>query len=149
MNAWRDRFAQEHPCGWRTAVGEPCKMHPTGCETETAERLRTPMSLDAPAEQGPDNEMSPARTAKLESQVKTLRARINARELSDLNQFDAGVQHGRTQERREIAERLDRNANALVGNGTTRDPIVRRVLRTLAEQLRQMDPPAQEEEATG
>lgn len=145
MNAWRARFAHEHPCGWRTAEGEPCTMHPTGCETKTEERLRTPMSLDAPAEPGPDSEMTPARAAKLESQIKTLRARISAREANDFNQFDAGVQHGRRQERREIAERLERNAGALVGNGTTRDPIVRRVLRTLAEQLRQMDPAERED----
>ena len=128
------RLTYRHPCGWYTRPGNPCMMHPQGCPTESEETLRTPMGLDAPA--GAVEDYDPAKQSRLEAQVRNLKARVAARDADDTNKFDLGVEHGRREERREIAARLDRNAAALSGNGTAHDPVVRLVLRTLARQLR-------------
>lgn len=109
-------------------------------DAEMPERLRTPMTLDAPAE-AEDYEAGIRKDVKidrLENQVRTLRSKIASRDMDDLNKFDAGVKHGRDAERRELADRLDRNAAALEGNGTAQDSVVRSVLKTLAKQLRML-----------
>lgn len=156
---YRNRLTRRHPCGTRTLPGMPCPTHPTGhtravspdqpdptalveLSQEILQSLRTPIGLDAPAQSTEDYIDSTAQQMKidrLENQVRILRSKINSTNISENEKFESGVKMGREAERVEIAERLDRNAESLTGNGTSKDTIVRSVLRALAAQLRGLE----------
>lgn len=108
--------------------------------------MTEPMEMDAPAES-----VLEAKLAKANALIVSLRSALSRRDAQNLTIFDTGVVQGREIERREIVERLERNAAVLKDNGSPlREAIVRKTLLGVAAILRTAPrPQQQDEEKTG